>query len=220
MNSAKSGTHATRPRPLVARPRPLWCRTARAHQKGDLQRDLQKRLRLMEKLLPLVKWYGIGSALVVTGTAFLTWIRADMAGQNNLLILFLATMLMLVFLFCIPLAIMNYTSKDYLFTAAVSILAFFMLQAHVTVMDTLGVENIQIQICMIFLGVYSCIMFITYINIINIKTSIKKISDKFGVQILFIIITIIIFMYFIKVFGFSYKEFLNELINTIFLINR
>ena len=51
MNSAKSGTHATRPRPLVARPRPLWCRTARAHRKGDLQRDLQKRLQLMEKLI-------------------------------------------------------------------------------------------------------------------------------------------------------------------------
>ena len=175
MNSAKSGTHATRPRPLVARPRLLWCRTARAYQKGDLQRDLQKRLRVMEKLLPLVKGYGIGSTLVVTGTAFLNLIRHDMAGQHKLLIQKQATRHMLVYLSCIPLAIMNYTSKDYLFTAAVSILAFFMLRAHVTVMGTLGVENIQIQTCMIFLGVYLCIMVITYINIINIKTSIKKI---------------------------------------------
>lgn len=95
----------------------------------------------------------MGGTLVVMGTAFLTWCSDNVSGQNDLLMVFLAGILMLTFLFCIPLAIMNYLSKDYFFTAAVSVLAFFMARAHFTVMDTLGTGNIQMQACLVFLGV-------------------------------------------------------------------
>ncbi len=130
----------------------------------------------MEKLLPLARWYCIGSALVVTGTAFLTWIRADMAGQDNLLMLFLAAMLMLVFLSCIPLAIMNILSKDYWFTAAVAVLAYFMVGAHFKVIDTLGVNNIQMQVCIIFLVV--CLLYVIVLYKCNIKCKLQILNNK------------------------------------------
>lgn len=115
--------------------------------------NFETSFRLFMKLLPLVRWYLMGGTLVVVATAFLTWCNDNVSGQNDLLMVFLAGILMLTFLFCIPLAIMNYLSKDYFFTAAVGVLAFFMVRAHSTVMDTLGVGNIQMQACMVFLGV-------------------------------------------------------------------
>lgn len=128
---------------------------------------LEARFRLHRKLMPLARWYFMGGTLVVMGTAFLTWCSDNVSGQNDLLMVFLAGILMLTFLFCIPLAIMNYLSKDYFFTAAVSVLAFFMARAHFTVMDTLGTGNIQMQACLVFLGVCLGVVVVAYSKVLN-----------------------------------------------------
>lgn len=146
----------------------LWRKSESIREMNSMSTHFESMLRLHRKLAPLVKWYFMGSTLVVMGTALLTWSSGDVSGQDDLLMLFLAGILMLTFLFCIPLAIMNYLSKDYFFTAAVGILAFFMVRAHSTVMDTLGAGNIQMQACMVFLGLCIGSVVVTY----------SKISDK------------------------------------------
>lgn len=144
---------------------------------------LEAKFRLHRKLMPLVRWYLMGGTLVVVATAFLTWCRDNVSGQNDLLMVFLAGILMLTFLFCIPLAIMNYVSKDYFFTAAVSVLALFMARAHFTVMDTLGTGNIQMQACLVFLGVCLGAVMAAYVRPVEenkniIFPSIKQIYSK------------------------------------------
>lgn len=169
-------------------------------------------LRLLRKLAPLVKWYFMGSTLVVMGTALLTWSSGDVSGQNDLLMLFLAGILMLTVLFCIPLAIMNYVSKDYFFTAAVGVLAFFMVRAHSTVMDTLGVGNIQMQACMVFLGVCLGTVVVAYVRNIegnndiifpSIQGLCLKLKNKFDIN-LCLIYCAYIFMVSILIIGFIF----------------
>lgn len=122
---------------------------------------------LYGKIMALAKWYFLGSALLIMATSFLTWSIFDCSGQEDMLMFFLAGMFMLTFLFCIPLAIMNFLSKDYLFTAAMAVLGYFMVGLHFKVMDTLGVANIQMQACMVFLGIYVGVIMVIYLQ--NIK---------------------------------------------------
>ena len=124
--------------------------------------NFETSFRLFRKLLPLVRWYLVSGTLVVMATAFLTWGNDCLSGQDDLLMVFLGSILMLTILFCLPLAIMNCLSKDYFFTVAVSVLAFFMVRAHFTVMDTLGVDNIQMQACLLFLGVCLCTVVVAH----------------------------------------------------------
>lgn len=168
MKPAKDQTRTKRPNPLPARTRPLRRRTLKARQKRAITRALEPMIRFHLKLMPLVRWYFLGSLLVVMATASLTWLASDVSGQEDLLMLFLAGILMLAFLFCIPMAIMNFLSKDYLFTVAMAVLGYFMIGTHGKVIDTLGTANIQMQAGMVFLG--ACLGVIMVIYIRNIKT--------------------------------------------------
>ncbi len=169
MKPEKERTHSKRPMPLPRRPRPLRYRTVKAHQKSVIPRHLEEQIAIMEKAFPLAKWYFLGSVLLVIATACIIGFSCHAADSNMVLMLFLAGILMLTFLFCIPLAIMNILSKDYWFTAAVVVLAYFMVGAHFKILDTLGVANIQIQAGMFFLGICLVAVVILYIKTIQIR---------------------------------------------------
>lgn len=71
----------------------LWRKSESIREMNSMSTHFESMLRLHRKLTPLVKWYFMGSTLVVMGTALLTWSSGDVSGQDDLLMLFLAGIL-------------------------------------------------------------------------------------------------------------------------------